>query len=308
MSLAKAYGTLGNYKDVKNLLERVLSVKRDGNVTSIKQTLRTVYRKLGFPLHGAVVAGDLDEVNRLVLASGEVDSQTSDDEVTPLHLAAREGHKKFARLLVDKGANPNVQDVDGKTPLHWAVRKGHRKIVDLLLNKYADVNIKDNNGRTPFYSVAREDDEVFWQQSRNYILHLQEYHLLKAANCPLHVAVVYGDLDDVKTKMQNENVNVNRYGVTSLHFGARDGPVDIIEYLLSKQAELDIQDVDGETPLHWAVQYGRTGAVLILLSGQANPNVQNINGKTPLQLAMQVGSKRIYNLRFYKVFTYLPYS
>jgi len=38
----------------------------------------------------------------------------------PLHLACAQGHTKIAKVLVEKGANPNCQDFDQSTPLHCA--------------------------------------------------------------------------------------------------------------------------------------------------------------------------------------------
>ena len=34
----------------------------------------------------------------------------------------------------------------GGTPLHWAAREGHKEIVELLIAKGADVNAKDVDG------------------------------------------------------------------------------------------------------------------------------------------------------------------
>jgi ankyrin repeat protein len=39
---------------------------------------------------------------------------------TPLHDAARGGHKEIAELLIAKGADLNAKDNDGETPLDWA--------------------------------------------------------------------------------------------------------------------------------------------------------------------------------------------
>jgi ankyrin repeat protein len=46
------------------------------------------------------------------------------------------------KLLLERGADPNVKDDDGKTPLHYAAWKGHHKVVELLLEHGANPNIQ----------------------------------------------------------------------------------------------------------------------------------------------------------------------
>lgn len=38
------------------------------------------------------------------------------DDITPLHDAAASGNLKLVKLLVEKGANPNVKNKKGKSP------------------------------------------------------------------------------------------------------------------------------------------------------------------------------------------------
>ena len=40
---------------------------------------------------------------------------------TPMHIAAQNGNVRIAKLLIEKGANPNHQNKQGQTPGHFAV-------------------------------------------------------------------------------------------------------------------------------------------------------------------------------------------
>ena len=42
-------------------------------------------------------------------------------EDTSLHLASKEGHTKVAEILIQNGANVNIQGAEEMTPLHHAV-------------------------------------------------------------------------------------------------------------------------------------------------------------------------------------------
>lgn len=55
------------------------------------------------------------------------------DDQTPLHCAARMGHKDMVMLLLEHHANPNSATTAGHTPLHIAAREGHAHTIRILL-------------------------------------------------------------------------------------------------------------------------------------------------------------------------------
>ena len=66
---------------------------------------------------------------------------------------------KYVKMLIEAGADVNLEDVDGNTPLSTAALKGQQKYMELLLTLGADVNGRNKNGGTPLmYAVCSEDD------------------------------------------------------------------------------------------------------------------------------------------------------
>jgi len=60
-------------------------------------------------------------------------------------LAVSHGRCDLAELLLEAGADVNVQDEDGSTALMCASEHGHVELVKLLLNQAnCDANITDN--------------------------------------------------------------------------------------------------------------------------------------------------------------------
>lgn len=66
------------------------------------------------------------------------------------------GNSKIATLLLEKGADPNVQDKQGITPLHDAARTGFLDTVQALVEYGALVNTPDHNGALPIHIAIRE--------------------------------------------------------------------------------------------------------------------------------------------------------
>ena len=64
--------------------------------------------------------------------NANVDAKTANMR-TPLHLACIRGRLDFAKLLLAKGANLNMQDIEGNTPLHYVSEYGHREMLVVLL-------------------------------------------------------------------------------------------------------------------------------------------------------------------------------
>ena len=101
----------------------------------------------------AAEAGDLPEVARLLDADPAAVHATSQagsvGPHTPLHLAAWQGHRDVARLLLDRGADPDAAGEGGAAPLYYAVKHRHPELVDLLLDRGADPNRADDSGVRP---------------------------------------------------------------------------------------------------------------------------------------------------------------
>ena len=66
-------------------------------------------------------------------------------------VAAINGHKDVAELLLANKAEVNAKDNNGVTPLHLAAFNGHKDVAELLLANKAEVNAKDNDGETPLH-------------------------------------------------------------------------------------------------------------------------------------------------------------
>jgi uncharacterized protein len=111
--------------------------------------------------------------------------------LSPLHLAARQGHADAVKALVDAKADMNLPSAgDRVTPMLIAVINGHFDVARQLLDQGADPNLAQDNGVTPLYAALNcqwsdkalyPQPRAFEQQKTSY-LQLMEALLQKGAN------------------------------------------------------------------------------------------------------------------------------
>ena len=115
------------------------------------------------PLHAAARSGKSAMV-RILIEYDPACINVEADGWTPLGLVSRGRNFKdgsAVRLLLEHGADINLQDRVGQTPLHIASVCGALEIVHLLLENGADVEVTDNSGKTASQkAVERGRDDV----------------------------------------------------------------------------------------------------------------------------------------------------
>ena len=98
-------------------------------------------------LHFAAREGHVDIVESLIDAGADVNGRTNREQQVALAMAAELGQLAVVELLIRKGADILLVDMDGKTPLHSAAESGDPRIVRLFLDEGADIDRKNGWGK-----------------------------------------------------------------------------------------------------------------------------------------------------------------
>jgi ankyrin repeat protein len=114
----------------------------------------------GLGIFDAAAAGEAAAV-QFRLENGVDIEDRSDDGYTALHLAAHFGRLEVARLLLNRGADPNAVAANQSrvTPLHSAVAGRHRDLASLLLALGSSANAVQQGGWTPLHAAAQNGDD-----------------------------------------------------------------------------------------------------------------------------------------------------
>jgi len=101
------------------LVKRHMEAGTDPNINPIPDPLPLAG---AFPLHLAIVKGDIDVVRTLIDYGARLDIKAANqDGATPLHWASFFLQESMVRLLVESGAPINFVDDNGATPVDTAV-------------------------------------------------------------------------------------------------------------------------------------------------------------------------------------------
>ena len=109
-------------------------------------------------LYQAAGDGDVSQVSRLLDSGIDVNARTSNGSYA-LNNAAVEVRLEVVRLLLNRGADPNVQNSQGDTPLICTTKYagGHAATVKVLVDAGTDLAITDAKGNTALdYARAKE--------------------------------------------------------------------------------------------------------------------------------------------------------
>lgn len=84
-----------------------------------------------------------------------VDTKDRETGEAALHIVAKNGDPVYMRYLIQKGANPNIQDGKGNSPMMIAVNSGFDEGVGILITYHANVNLANNSGETPLIRAVQ---------------------------------------------------------------------------------------------------------------------------------------------------------
>jgi ankyrin repeat protein len=200
----------------------------------------------------------------------EVVSELVDDEVvgelitdenfknykgeTPLIVAIKTGNYGIVELLLEYGANPNIQDSDGNFPFNLALENREFDIAELLFIRNTDINMD-----------LRDDDK-----NKKYLVLLSGYGFLNLVKLLIQKGVSQDARD--------------RYGNSPLIAAASQGNYFIVKFLIENGAELNVQNINGETALMHAAKKGHFKNFKILLDSGADPNIKDNKGKVAYEM------------------------
>lgn len=101
------------------------------------------------PLIQAIEKGDHQLVTFLITLGANINCAIPRTNRTPLMIALFHGRIEIVNTLIEKGANPDLTDINGLNALHYAVDANDLSSVETALLYVPNVDCPDNKGWTP---------------------------------------------------------------------------------------------------------------------------------------------------------------
>ena len=285
-----------------------------------------------YDIRSAIFLNDSDRVRELLKKDAKL-ANARDQDYTPLHWAAQEGHAPIVKLLLENKADVHAKGFRQETPLVKAIR--HPAVVKLLLDAGADANIPVNvMGAPPDYTLLdmaahgghvesaklllahgvdtklRTDSGFTALHSAAFAGHEQMVRLLLKEGLDANARTTTGwtPMSSAASKIRSESddtradnarytrvIKVLRaHGVPLGLFGSIAlGDIDRLRTLLEADPALANQKEPGSPVLHYAAKLGRKDVVSLLLDRGADVNTTDDHGSTALHVAAFWGRAKI---------------
>ncbi|KAG7233882.1 hypothetical protein INR49_006468 [Caranx melampygus] len=226
------------------------------------------------------------KVSRLLIMGGaDVDYRSDVLNNAPLLCVhAHLGHKDAVALLLDHGAQVDIQSRDGLTALGFAAAAGHLDIVVMLSQHKAKVGHVDSSGQCVLvHAVQRGHLKVL-----HFLLNQADW---SCTSCSLTAAAGGGRLTVCRLLLEQGAAveQSNRRGVAPLFSAVRRGHWQVVELLLNHGVEVNIVDQQGRTALMTAASEGHMPTAQLLLDHGASLDQTDREGLTALSWACLKG-------------------
>ncbi|CAG8853125.1 34348_t:CDS:2, partial [Gigaspora margarita] len=242
----------------------------------------------------------------------------NDKDETALHKAAYHGHQQIVQILLEKKADIiKAVSKDGWTSLHFAAAAGHIEVIKILLKHERDIiRAKDKDSKIALYLAAERKhiktvkylleieasiDKDFNKQYFNYIYFSakKKYNVVVKLllseetdnNMILHHTAGKEDFEIIKFLLEHGAKIIDE----TLYEAVVNGHIEIVEFLLDQNADINCINKNGWKPLHMAVISCQVDVFKLL----KNKEVDNFQLKSFLNQLDNIQLNNYYKFKLY---------
>ena len=233
-----------------------------------------------------------DQVDQKIVDNPDASSADTATTAADIHEAAKKGSLEKVKAFLANGEKVDVKDKYGMTPLYLAACEGHKDVCEFLISQGADVNAGREIGFVPLTGALNNRTESGVEIFKLLVAQGADIKMIVGGYTLIHNAALSCHDESVRNIAEfliSKGVDINVKGYqdrTPLHMV---GCTEICDLLISKGADIEARDKNGRTPLFEACSSIRSKKQIceLLLSKGADVNARNNQGFTPLRQALK---------------------
>lgn len=218
-------------------------------------------------LHRAIEGGQTAVVEAILQRRPKLDIMNTRTSEMLLEKALYQ--PEIVKLLLDAGADPDIENSSGETVISEAVsHRNGSEVVNMLLERKADIHHRNREGWTPIcIAVGSARDAALVRVLADGGANLRD--TVSGGRSLLHLAVD-GPAEVLKILLEfGKSISLNHRddaGQTPLLAARNSANLDCLKLLIKAGADVNAQGHRGETALHNAVWHNMSSFLSVLLS------------------------------------------
>ena len=243
-------------------------------------------------LHELCIEGRPESAAFLLQHGIDVNLKRNSDGFTPLIIAEKMGEHTIAHMLLQAGADPNVQDKQGRTAVHYAAGDGDLSMLRLLMKHGGRVYYKSDYFSPLMFAAGNGHTDIIEELINHYgadpnfcpdgtytaltdAVQNDEY---EAVHCLLRL----GASHSIGLKTYTEDRDDKDASMQPLAYAVWHGNIKIAEELLAVGAEPNISYNGFSLLLNRCGDDGDAEMIKLLIEHGADVNTLNTDSQSPL--------------------------
>jgi ankyrin repeat protein len=215
------------------------------------------------------------------------------DDRSLLHMAAEGGNVDIIKDLLDNPFDQLSPDKSGVTPLHLAAQNGHLGIIQAIHERFQhstgfSIDAEDSLGNTALLMASYHSAKASALLMDSFHANSAHTPALQSVYISCLVGASYlGDLDFFKRMLEQhpkQALAQNHGGDTPAHYAANRGKIDILKILVTKHPDILIaKNVVDCCPTHEAISGCQIRNIIYLIRSGSPLEVRDATGMSVLE-------------------------